>query len=63
MKKMKKMKKVRMDYSCHGRYESMVSVVSRRYMRGENGTESLVVCLCEYLPLCSVYHIMFCLFE
>ena len=25
-------------------YESMVSLVSRRYMRGENGTESLVVC-------------------
>ena len=24
-------------------YESMVSLVSRRYMRGENGTESLVV--------------------
>ena len=25
-------------------------------MRGENGTESLVVCLFEYLPLRSVYH-------
>ena len=36
-------------------YESMVSLVSRRYMRGENGTESLVVCLSEYLPLHSVY--------
>ena len=24
--------------------ESMVSLVSRRYIRGENGTESLVVC-------------------
>ena len=24
--------------------ESMVSFVSRRYMRGENGTESLMVC-------------------
>ena len=33
----------------------MVSLVSRRYMRGENGTESLVVCLSEYLPLRSVY--------
>ena len=33
----------------------MVSLVSRRYMRGENGTESLVVCLFEYLPLRSVY--------
>ena len=30
-------------------YESMVSLVSRRYMRGENGTESLVVCLCVYI--------------
>ena len=33
----------------------MVSLVLRRYMRGENGTESLVVCLSEYLPLCSIY--------
>ena len=33
----------------------MVSLVSRRYMRGENGTESLVVCLSKYLPLRSVY--------
>ena len=30
-------------------YESMVSFVSRRYMRVVNG--SLVVCLSEYLPL------------
>ena len=35
--------------------ESMVSLVSRRYMRGENGTESLVVCLSEYLPFRAVY--------
>ena len=41
--------------------ESMVSLVSRRYMRGKKGTESLV-CLCEYLPSRSVYH-MSCLFE
>ena len=34
-------------------YESMVSFVSRRYMRVVNGI--LVVCLSEYLPLCSVY--------
>ena len=27
----------------------MVSFVSRRYMRGENGTGRLVVCLSEYL--------------
>ena len=27
-----------------GKYESMVSLESRRYMRGENGTESLMVC-------------------
>ena len=33
--------------------ESMVSFVSRRYMRVVNG--SLVVCLSEYLTLCSVY--------
>ena len=38
--------------------ESMVSLVSRRYMRGENGKESLVVCLSEYLPLHSLYHIL-----
>ena len=30
-------------------YESMVSFVSRRYMRGENGTGRLAVCLSEYL--------------
>ena len=29
----------------------MFSLVSRRYMRGENGTESLVVCWSDYLPL------------
>ena len=33
--------------------ESMVSFVSRRYMRAVNG--SLVVCLSEYLPLGSLY--------
>ena len=33
--------------------ESMVSFVSRRYMRVVNGI--LVVCLSEYLPLRSVY--------
>ena len=33
--------------------ESIVSFVSRRYMRVING--SLVVCLSEYLPLHSVY--------
>ena len=33
--------------------ESIVSFVSRRYMRVVNG--SLVVCLSEYLPLHSVY--------
>ena len=37
--------------------ESMVSFVSKRYTRGESGTESLVVCLSEYLPLGSVYGI------
>ena len=35
------------------RNESMVSFVSRRYMRVVNG--SLVFCLSEYLPLRSVY--------
>ena len=29
-------------------HESMVSFVSRRYMRGENGKDSLMVCLSEY---------------
>ena len=33
--------------------ESMVSLVSRRYMRVVNG--SLLVCLSEYLPLHTVY--------
>ena len=32
----------------------MVSCVSRRYMRVVNGIVHLVVCLSEYLPLCSV---------
>ena len=41
----------------HG-YESMVSLVSRRYMRGENGTESLVVCLSEYVTLRSVFTLL-----
>ena len=31
--------------------ESMVSLVSRRYMRAEIGNENLVVCLSEYLPI------------
>ena len=35
--------------------ESMVSLVSRRYMRGENRKESLMVCLSEYQILCSIY--------
>ena len=39
-------------------YESMVSLVSRRYMRGENGTDSLVVCLSEYVTLCSVFTLL-----
>ena len=33
----------------------MVSFVSKRYMSGVSGTESLVVCLSNYLPLCSLY--------
>ena len=37
--------------------ESMVSFVSRRYMRVVIGTIRLVVCLSEYLPLRSVYRI------
>ena len=32
-----------------------VSFVSKRYMSGVGGTESLVACLSEYLPLCSLY--------
>ena len=32
-------------------YGYIVSLVAKRYTRGENGTESLVVCLSEYLPL------------
>ena len=35
--------------------KSMVSLVSRRYMRGENRKESLMVCLSEYQILCSIY--------
>ena len=38
--------------------ESMVSLVSRRYMRGVNGTESLLVCLSEYVTLHSVYTLL-----
>ena len=38
----------------HNHNESMACFVSRRYMRGENGKDSLVVCLSEYLNLCSV---------
>ena len=30
--------------SSEDRNECMVSLVSRRYIRGENGTESLMVC-------------------
>ena len=37
--------------------ESMVSFVSRRFMRVVIGTGRLVVCLSEYLPLRSVYRI------
>ena len=53
-----------MNYAIHmildglGIYESMVSLLSRRYMRGENGTESLVVCLSEYVTLHSVYTLL-----
>ena len=36
----------------------MLSFVSKRYTRGESGTESLVVCLSEYLPLRTVYIIV-----
>ena len=38
-----------------GKNESMVSFVSRRYMRGENGKDSLMVCLSKYQILRSVY--------
>ena len=31
--------------------ESMVSFVSKRYTIGRSGTESLMICLSEYLPL------------
>ena len=37
--------------------ESVVSAVSKRYMRAGIGNERLVVCLSEYLPLCIVYRI------
>ena len=37
--------------------ESMVSSVSKRYMRVIIGTARLVVCLSEYLRLRSVYRI------
>ena len=44
--------------------EPMVSLVSGRYMRGENGTESLVVYLSEYLPLHRVYRMgTFCVHD
>ena len=33
----------------------MVSFVSKRYMSGVSGTESLVVYLSNYLPLCSLW--------
>ena len=38
--------------------ESMVSFVSRCYMRVVSGRERLVVCLSEYLPLRSVYSLV-----
>ena len=41
---------LRRQFQIH--YESMVSLVSRRYMRVVNG--SLLVCLSEYLPLHTV---------
>ena len=37
--------------------ESVVSPVSKRYMRAGIGNDRLVVCLSEYLPLRIVYHI------
>ena len=36
--------RVDMEWYIQIQYESMVSLESRRYMRGENGTESLMVC-------------------
>ena len=39
------------------KYESVVCTCSVAYMRAEIGNENLVVCLSEYLPLRSVYHI------
>ena len=42
---------INMHYSDNN--ESMVSFVLRRYMRVVN--RSLMVCLSEYLPLCSVH--------
>ena len=42
------------DDGFRGKNESMACFVSRRYMRGENGKDSLVVCLSEYLNLCRV---------
>ena len=36
-------------------YESVVSPVSKRYMRAGIGNDRLVVCLSEYLPLRIVY--------
>ena len=36
-------------------YESVVSLVSKRYMRAGIGNERLLVCLSEYLPLRIVY--------
>ena len=35
----------RINYDAISFNESMVSFVSRRYMRGENGKDSLMVCL------------------
>ena len=37
--------------------KSVVSPVSKRYMRAGIGNERLVVCLSEYLPLRIVYRI------
>ena len=46
---------LQVEYTLSSRQnESMVSLVSKRYMRGENGTESLMVCLSEYQILRSV---------
>ena len=40
---------------CRGYTSLSVSFVSKHYMSGVSGTESLVVCLSKYLPSCSQY--------